>query len=122
MNRLCLALVHHPVVDREGKIYTTAITNMDVHDIARSCRTFGLDAYYVVTPITAQQELAYTIANFWTDGSGSRRNADRAAAMALVSVQSDLEKAIEHEKGLCGTNPLIIATSAKPSPSKKYFL
>ena len=45
------ALVHHPVKDRAGQTVTTAVTNLDVHDIARSARTFGLRRYYVVTPI-----------------------------------------------------------------------
>ncbi len=59
MNRLSLALVHYPVVDRHDQLYTTAITNIDVHDIARSSRTYGLDQYYLVTPITAQQEFGH---------------------------------------------------------------
>jgi hypothetical protein len=115
MNRLSLALVHHPVVDRYDQIYTTAVTNMDVHDIARSSITYGLSAYYLVTPITAQRELASTMTNFWTEGSGKTRNQDRSVAMELVNIQSDLEGAIERERALCGTEPLIIATSAKPS-------
>ena len=49
------ALVHHPVKDRAGQTVTTAVTNLDVHDIARSARTFGLRRYYVVTPIEAQK-------------------------------------------------------------------
>ena len=33
------ALVHHPVRDREGQTVTAAVTNIDVHDIARVART-----------------------------------------------------------------------------------
>jgi hypothetical protein len=118
MNRLSLALVHYPVVDRDGNIYTTAITNMDVHDIARSAKTFGLDNYYLVTPITAQQELAKTIAGFWTDGTGKLKNFDRSSAMELVSVNNDLDSVVEQELLLTGAMPFIIATSAKPSLEK----
>lgn len=113
MNRLSIALLHYPVVDRHDKLYTTAITNIDVHDIARSSRTFGLSQYYLVTPISAQRELANTISSFWIDGSGKDRNRDRTSAMDLVNVQSDFQGCIDREYELTGEKPLLIATSAK---------
>jgi tRNA (guanine37-N1)-methyltransferase len=36
MADLFLALLHYPVRDKNGAIVTTAVTNMDIHDIARS--------------------------------------------------------------------------------------
>lgn len=42
MSPLYCALVHHPVRDRGGNAVTTAVTNLDVHDIARTARTYGL--------------------------------------------------------------------------------
>lgn len=113
MNRLSIALLHYPVVDRHDELYTTAITNIDVHDIARSACTYGLSQYYLVSPITAQQELAKTIADFWIVGGGLKRNRDRARAMELVNVQCDLEGCIARERELVGEEPLLIATSAK---------
>ena len=41
---LAAALVHAPVVDRRGDLVTTAVTNLDLHDIARSARTFDRSA------------------------------------------------------------------------------
>jgi hypothetical protein len=117
MNRLSIALLHHPVVDRNDELYTTAITNIDVHDIARSSKTYDLSQYYLVSPILAQRELAHTIANFWIDGAGKDRNRDRTCAMELINVQNDLEGCIEHERSL-GYEPLLISTSAKPSGPK----
>lgn len=113
MNRLNLALLHYPVVDRHDNLYTTAITNIDVHDIARSSCTYGLSQYYLVSPILAQRELALGIANFWISGSGHRRNKDRARAMTLVDVQSTFQECIDRESEITGTKPLLIATSAK---------
>lgn len=118
MNRLSVALLHHPVVDRFGELYTTAITNIDVHDIARSARTFGLSQYYLVTPIEAQRALAHTIKDFWIDGSGKDRNRDRTQAMELIEVRSSLAECIEHERALTGIEPLLIATSAKDCEKK----
>lgn len=114
--RLSISLLHYPVVDRFNELYTTAITNMDVHDIARSACTYNLDQYYVVSPILAQREMAVTMASFWVTGSGNKRNADRARAMSLVSVQENLQACVDHEELLTKSKPVIIATSAKPCP------
>jgi hypothetical protein len=86
MNRVALALVHHPVLDRQGAIITTAITNLDLHDMARSACTYGVSAFYVVHPVSAQRELATRIKTHWVSGSGARRIPTREAAMALVQV------------------------------------
>ncbi len=39
MTDLYVALLHHPVLDKNGLVVTTALTTMDIHDIARSART-----------------------------------------------------------------------------------
>ena len=43
MAKVYAGLVHHPVYNRKGEIITTAVTNLDIHDIARSAQTYGLD-------------------------------------------------------------------------------
>ena len=55
MTRVALALVHHPVLDRAGDVVTTAITNLDLHDMARSARTYGVSDLFIVHPIAAQR-------------------------------------------------------------------
>src|SRR6516164_8187672 len=57
MRRVAIALVHYPVLDGQGALVTTAVTNLDVHDLARSARTYGCSDYFVVHPIVAQREL-----------------------------------------------------------------
>ena len=37
---LYIVLLHYPVYNKEGKIVTTAIANMDIHDIARLAKTY----------------------------------------------------------------------------------
>lgn len=90
---LALALVHHPVLDRGGKVVTTAITNLDLHDISRSALTFGADALYVTHPIAAQRELAERVRSHWTTGSGARRIPDRSRAIELLRVVDSLSSA-----------------------------
>ena len=93
MRRLCLALVHYPVLDREGAVITTAITNLDLHDMARSARAYGLSDMFVVHPVEAQRQLAERVRDHWLHGSGKRRIPDRAPPMELLRVVSSLREA-----------------------------
>ena len=113
MSRISVALVHYPVLDRKGDMYTTSITNLDVHDIARSCRTYDVDAYYIVTPISAQQALAGAIIGHWTQGKGAKKNKDREAAMARAHVVESIDEAMDKETQIITTRPHIWTTSAQ---------
>ena len=94
MRRLSVALVHHPVYDRQRAVVTTAITNLDLHDIARSAHTYGLSDFFVVHPISAQRELAQRVRDHWVSGSGARRIPDRSPALGIVSVVPDVDSAL----------------------------
>lgn len=107
------ALVHHPVLGREGEVLTTAVTNMDVHDIARSARTFGLRGYFVVTPVTAQRDLVHRILDHWRTGPGGRRIPARAEALALVETSPSLDAAIDAVTRMEGTAPRTVVTAAR---------
>jgi hypothetical protein len=91
MSRVAIALVHHPVLDRQGAVITTAITNLDLHDMARSACTYGVSALYIVHPVTAQRELATRVKTHWVGGSGARRIPTREPAMALLEVVPAIE-------------------------------
>jgi len=91
--RIGVALVHHPVLGRDGSTLTTAITNLDIHDIARSACAFGVVRFYLVHPVPAQQELVRRISDHWTTGAGARRIPTRARALSLVTVSTTLEAA-----------------------------
>ncbi|MGE5183682.1 MAG: tRNA (guanosine(37)-N1)-methyltransferase TrmD, partial [Acidobacteriota bacterium] len=80
-SRTHVALVHHPVRDRAGAIVTTALTNFDIHDLARSSLTYGLAGYHVVTPVTSQRDKAEHIARAW---SQDEKGEHRARALGLV--------------------------------------
>jgi hypothetical protein len=92
--RVAIALVHHPVLDGKGEIVTTAITNLDIHDLARSARTYGATDYFIVHPITVQRELVNRVCEHWRDGSSGRRIPDRKLALALVRAVASLEEAL----------------------------
>jgi hypothetical protein len=93
--RLAIALVHYPVRDAEGASVTSAITNLDVHDLARSARTYGCSDYFVVHPIDAQRELVDRIRTHWLEGSSGRRIPDRKEAIAMVRPVPSIEAAYD---------------------------
>jgi tRNA (guanine37-N1)-methyltransferase len=111
--RTTVALVHHPVYDKNRQVVTTAVTNLDVHDIARSSRTFGLPAYLLVTPIQAQRELCERILGHWTEGAGLAHNAKRSEALEHVSVVASVDAAIARVTEVHGQKPYVVATAAK---------
>lgn len=117
MRPVYLALVHHPVRDRGGAIITTAVTNLDVHDIARSARTYGLAGYYLVTPIEAQRALIERILEHWRHGAGARRVPERTVALALVRIARTLEEVAATVAAETGARPQLFATSARSESS-----
>jgi len=108
-----LALVHHPVLNRAGDIVTTAVTNLDIHDLARIARTYGCRGTFVVTPITEQRELVGRIVSHWIEGEGRTANPDRSQAFRGVAVVTSVEAAIQDIATSVGQRPLVIGTSAK---------
>jgi hypothetical protein len=96
LRRIAVALIHHPVLDRSGAVVTTAITNLDLHDIARSAYCYGLSDYFVVHPVAAQRELAERVRNHWVEGSGARRIPDRRPPMERLRVVASLDAAVDH--------------------------
>ena len=118
--RLSVALVHYPVLNKFGDVQTTALTNLDVHDLARSSRTFGCAACYLVTPIQAQIEQAHAIVGYWQGERGASKNPDRTSAMSRVHVVVAVQDAIAKETEVAGRKPLIVVTSALPQGTVPY--
>jgi hypothetical protein len=109
MRRLSIALVHHPVLDAKGAVGTSTLTTMDVHDLSRSARTYGCEAFYIVHPIEAQQTLAHRIVEHWTHGSSAKRIPDRKDALAIVRVVATLADA----QTACGEGTELWVTAAR---------
>jgi tRNA (guanine37-N1)-methyltransferase len=116
-----VALLHHPVYDKNGQVVTTAVTNMDIHDIARSGKTYGIRRFFVVTPIKALQKLALKIIDHWEAGYGSQYNVTRKDALALARICDTLDNVIIEIEGECREQPVIVVTSAKPGGTRTSF-
>jgi len=107
-----VVLMHDQVVVQEGQVGTSSITSLDIHDIARSCRTYGIKNYTLVTPLIDQRKIAETILDFW-HGAGISYNQNRAEAVDLVTIEQSLDDTIAAIERKEGKKPLVIATSAK---------
>jgi tRNA (guanine37-N1)-methyltransferase len=116
-----VAQLHYPVYDKNRQIVTTAVTNMDIHDIARSGRTYGIKGFYVIIPVQALQRLALKIIDHWEHGYGSQYNATRKEALALVRVKNTLDDVLIDLEQEYGVKPRIVVTSARSGGQRTSF-
>ena len=108
-----IALIHYPVYDKNRNVIGTAVTSLDIHDIARVCRTYSVKKFFIITPFETQKLLCEKIIKHWTDGYGAAYNPIRKEALESVSVVQDLEIAIKEIKAVEGKEPLKIVTAAR---------
>ncbi|MBN2717509.1 MAG: RNA methyltransferase [Deltaproteobacteria bacterium] len=108
-----ICLLHYPVVNRAGDVVATAVTNLDIHDNARSARTFGVTSYHVITPLDAQIELVSRIVAHWQEGYGATRIPSRALAMNLLHISRTLDEAVETIIAGRDVTPVIVSTCAR---------
>ena len=115
-------LVHFPVLDRRGEKSTAAVTGLDLSDIARSCKTYGIDRFFVTTPLASQRDLVKTMTRHWTEGGGANVNPERAEAFRLLklfpSVAKSVEWILKREKEI----PLIVGTTARKHPGAFHWI
>ncbi len=116
MSALYLALVHYPVLDRRGRIVSTSLTTLDLHDIARSAATYGAEALLIVTPLRSQLGLAQTMMQYWRHGLGGQWSANRKEAMERVETAGDLAELSQRIARRHGAAPVLVATSAQARP------
>ena len=117
-----IALIHHPVLGKKGEIIGSAVTNLDLHDIARISRTYGINRYYIVTPYKDQQELVHEIIEHWQTGHGSTYNPARKEAFSRVRLADSLEAVIEKSAARLGRTPVLVTTSAKYQDKSVSYL
>lgn len=118
---LYVALVHYPVVNKNGDVITSAVTNLDLHDISRTAKTYGIKSFYVVTPLTDQKALVEKIISHWTDGLGAKYNPKRREALKLIRIEETLEKVVDDIGKSYSVPPKTVVTSAKNGFRKISF-
>ncbi|MGZ3725569.1 MAG: RNA methyltransferase [Pseudobdellovibrio sp.] len=92
---LAVALMHYPTRDRVGDLCATNITNFDIHDIARACRVYGIDRYYLIHPVPEQLMFVERVLDHWNVGEGSKFNPMRKTALRDVRTAANLTEAMK---------------------------
>ena len=115
-DNLYLALIHYPVHNKNGEVIASAVSNLDLHDISRAAKTYGVQAFYVVTPLADQRELVRQIISHWTEGAGARYNPDRRDALKLIRIVASLDAAMDEISRNGRGRPVTVATDARSHP------
>jgi hypothetical protein len=110
--RLYVGLVHYPVYNKNYEKIASALTTMDVHDIARLSRTYGVKEFFVITPLEDQKALAEQVVKHWTSGYGSHYNKKRKEAIERVRVSKSIDSVITDLESKEGETPILLTTDA----------
>ncbi len=117
MSNLFLGLVHYPIYNKNMDVIATAVTNYDIHDIARTARTYDVERYYLIHPLQVQADIIQTVLDYWQKGYGREYNPDRNEALEHVSYQKDIAAAIKDIENITGKKPLTVTTDARTYPN-----
>lgn len=104
-----VALVHGPVLDRAGNKVCTSVTNFDIHDIARACKTYGVNQYFIINQMQEQLMFVDRVINHWKTGYGKQHNPMRCKALHHVQTVETIEDSIK----IIGEDVLVVATAAR---------
>ncbi len=122
MGKIFLGLVHHPVYNKKLEVITTSIANLDIHDIARSVATYGVEKYYLIHPLETQQQIIAEILRFWQEGYGAQYNPDRKIALEKVSIKKDIDGVVAEIENQFNKPVKIIVTDAREYPNSINYL
>ncbi len=109
---LYVGLVHSPIKNKIGELVTTSVTNMDVHDISRSCKTFGVVEYHIITPLEVQHQLIHRILGHWEKDENGAYNPDRQDALGIARLSKSIEDSVKSIEEKEGVRPYICVTGA----------
>jgi hypothetical protein len=117
---LFVALIHHPVLDRNAKVVTSAITSLDIHDIARASRTYDVRAVFIVHPIPEQRKFGASVIDHWRFDFGRTHDSRRREALERVQIVATLDDAMAEATRMSSARPLIVHTSARTESGTSY--
>jgi hypothetical protein len=100
-------------VNKNGQVITSAVTTLDLHDIARAGKTYGVSAFYVVTPLEDQKKLTGRFLDHWITGGGASYNPNRGEALDLIRIKDRFQDVVDEITDQEGIRPLTVFTSAR---------
>ncbi len=109
-----VVLMHDQVIiDSSGRIGASSVTSIDIHDIARSAKTYGIKNFFIVTPLKDQHKIVKKLIDFWHGSVGKNYNKNRYKALQIVKICSSLQEVIEQIELAENVKPLVVTTSAR---------
>ena len=117
MADLYVGLVHYPIYNKRMNVIVGAVTNFDIHDISRTCRTYNVQGYYIIHPLEVQKQIIDKILSYWQEGYGKVYNPDRADALSRVLWQPDIASAVQTIAERTGKQPYVVTTDARIYPN-----
>lgn len=115
--RVYIGLLHYPIYNKNMEVISTSITNLDIHDIARTSRTYDVSRYFIIHPLETQRRLIEDILGYWQEGYGAEYNPDRREAFGRVRLISTLEEAVGEIQAETGFKPYVVTTDARIYPN-----
>lgn len=116
MIKLAVGLLHYPIYDRSRNIVATNITNLDIHDIARVSKVYGLENYFIIHPAAEQLMFVERLLDHWRMGDGIKTHALRSEALSIVRTAESIEAAKKIWLGGSDEKVEIIGTTARNIP------
>ncbi len=116
-----MCLMHTEVYVGDKEPGNTSVTSLDMHDIARSSRTYGIKNYFLVTPLQDQRKIIKTLLAFWQKGAGIEYNKSRHEAVNRVRVSESFAEVVAAIEEKEGKKPIILGTSARVGDSKQLL-
>ncbi len=111
--KLYVALVHYPVLNRHSEVIASALTNFDLHDLARLVCTYDLPRCFIVTPLQDQQRLAQRLIAHWVERIGKDLHPHRSQALQRLKLVHEVKDAVADIEEEIGISPQLWATTAR---------
>ena len=107
---LSFCLCHYPVWTDGEKSGCSSLTNLDIHDIGRISRCYGLGPFFVLHPLDDQRKILNEILSHWLTRSGGYE--DRKKALNLVHAVQNFEEISKFFMQYHGQEPYWFVSSA----------
>jgi len=93
-HNIAVALVHAPILNKQGESSATSVSSIDIHDFARTCGFYGVSPVYIVHPTEGMQQFVKDIQAHWLDSKRGEHNQGRRDVLSHVKVVSTLDEVL----------------------------
>lgn len=108
--RVAVALVHHPVRDRNHMEIAASVDWVDFFDAGRVTLVYGVNPLYVVHPVESQKAL---VERLISHGTRDDRTSETRGRFDHARIVDSLDECIADATERFGERPLVVATTAR---------